>query len=105
MPTPENPVLIEHPEEVKIPENLQNEIQAIETNAKVSVQVNNHGQPVISPSQSATIQVPTGNQATLIAQAKGSVNNAMTWLAMFLLRIFAKKELRGVKVNNADNDE
>jgi len=92
------------PTDFKVPENLSSEIEAIETNTKTNVQVNSQGQVVFTPanSQSAKIQLP-GDDKTLLKQAKGSITNAFTWLARFLLRMKAKKEMEGV-VDHADNN-
>ncbi|GEM_PF-6125416 len=90
MPTPENPVITEHQEEFKVPENLKSEITAIETNVKTNIQVDNHGQPVITRSDKQSlslrdkIQLP--DRATWLQKAKGSINDAITWLAKYLLR-------------------
>lgn len=106
MPTPEVPVKIEvRPDEFKVPESLKSEIQAIETNIKTNVQTDNQGSPVVTTgsTQSAKIQIP-GDTTTLVAQAKGSITSALTWLAMFLLRMLKKKEAAGVPDTDANND-
>ena len=64
-------------------------VQATPINVK---QVNDtNGKPLISTpaTSSAKIQLPT-DKTSLLAQAKGSVANAATWLAKFLLRMIAK---------------
>jgi len=98
------PVVEETPVDFSVPENLTNEIKAIETNPKTTVQVNSQGQPVIGnvSAQSAKIQLP-GDDKTLLKQAQGSITNAFTWLARFLLRMKAKKKSEGVKEEYADN--
>jgi hypothetical protein len=92
MPTPENPTT-EHLDEFKVPENLNSEIKAVETNPKTTISVNSSGQPVISASATvnAKIQLPA-DRDSLIKKAKGSITDAATWLAKFFLRIIAKKE-------------
>ncbi len=62
------------------------------TPANVKPVVNSQGQPMIATptAGSAKIQLP-GDQASLVAQAKGSITNAATWLAKFLLRMIAIK--------------
>lgn len=93
--------VMEIPTSPKVPESLKNELQAIETNQQAKVQINPQGQPVItqSPGQNQTqnvkIQIP-GDTATLASQAKGSITNALTWLAKFLLRLLAKQQVKNV---------
>jgi len=105
MPTPENPLITERPESPIVSETLQQAgITSTPTNVK-PVQDNNGKPMFVTPAtQSAKIQIP-GDQKTLIAQAKGSVNNALTWLAKFLLRMMKKKELEGEKENDANTNQ
>jgi len=92
MPTPENPIITEHPEGPNFSENLtqQTGVQPVPTQVKPVF--DNQGNPLISTptSQSAKIQIP-GNRQTLLAKARGSITDAATWLARFFLRIIAKQ--------------
>ena len=96
MPTPEIPLdqkVTERPEGPNFSETLQQAgIQS--TPANVKPVVNDQGQQMITTpaTQGAKIQIP-GDKTSLIAQAKGSVTNAATWLAKFLLRMIEKKEV------------
>ena len=92
MPTPEIPIVTERPENPVISESLQQSgVSATPTNVKPVV--NDKGQPMISTGSpgSAKIQLPS-DQTTLLAQAKGSVGNAVTWLAKVLMRLIAKQK-------------
>lgn len=93
MPTPEVPLdkqVLERPTEI-FSETLQQ--AGIKTPpANVQPVVNNQNQPITTPTgtQSVKIQIPS-DQTALMAQAKGSVGNALTWLAKFFLRLIAKQ--------------
>ena len=90
MPTPENPLIIEHQEEPKFSEVL-NDAGITSTPANVQGVKNNNGQPMISSpaTVSAKIQLP-GDRPTLIAWSKGAITNAKTWLGLFFLRALAR---------------
>src|SRR5260221_2364806 len=91
MPTPENPLIIEHQEVPKFSEVL-NDAGITSTPTNVQQVNDNNGKPLISTpvTPGAKIQLP--DQKVLITQAKGSVGNAVTWLAKFLLRALAIKK-------------
>ncbi len=92
MPTPENPLIIEHQEVPEFSEVL-NDAGITSTPVNVQSVKNNNGQPMITTPASinAKIQLP-GDKVSLIKKAKGSVTDAATWLAKFLLRALAIKK-------------
>lgn len=75
-------------EEVELPNSLP-EIKKVETAFKANVQ-DGQKQLIQTPAnQVVTITIP-GNQKTLTAWSKGSVQNSITWLARFWLRVAQK---------------
>ncbi len=95
MPTPEIPLIIEHPDTPTISENIQQltGVQPVPTNV---IPVNDDkGNPITqSPPQSVKIQIPA-DRKTLVSWSKGSITSAATWLGKFFLRL--------LKIQDADN--
>jgi hypothetical protein len=103
MPTAENPQIIERPETPGIPTELQqNGVQPTTTTPQFNVQVQNN-QPIVSnqSAPSAKITLPS-DKTSLLAKAKGSVTDAITWLAKLMLRMIAQKEIHQ-GANTGDN--
>ncbi len=91
MPTPEIPIVTERPENLVVSESLKQSGVSV-TPSNVKTVTDQSGKPLISTvaTQNVKIQLPS-DPTSLAAQAKGSVGNAITWLAKFLLRLIAKK--------------
>ncbi len=101
MPTPEIPIdkqIVERPTEIASETLQQAGIQS--TPANVQPVVNDQGQPIIKTpaTQGGKIQIPS-DTTSLAAQAKGSVTNAITWLAKFFLRLIAKQNANTTNTN------
>lgn len=85
------PELTIHKEEVEVPPYLAEVgIRAVEKEFKTPV-TDDRGQPLtVSPTtQKVTIQLPA-TQGQLLAWAKGSVSDSLTWFAAFWLRMIKK---------------
>jgi len=92
--TPEiKPSIQERPKEFNVPKELQSELKALEATPQIKIQTDKEGQPVITPqdSQSVKIQLPS-DEKSLWQIAKRSINDAITWLARFLIRKKDKEE-------------
>ncbi len=85
------PVVEVRPDEPEVPAHLQNEMQKVET--AFTANVKDGSQPLISTpaNQNVKIQLPS-DVPTLIQWSKGSIVNAITWLANFWLRILKIKQ-------------
>lgn len=105
MPTPEIPRINDRQEEFNVPESLKSEIQAIETNPKSTITADGGGQPVISQTpQDVKIQLP-GDEKALWQIAKRSINDALSWLARFTIRIMDIKKLKNQEGGNNANSK
>lgn len=89
---------IKNSQEIKLPQHLVDEgLEAVETAAQANVK--DDGQIQVQPATTGqtTITIPS-DQATLTGIAKGSITNAVTWLAAFWLRMIKKAMHFGWKV-------
>ncbi len=84
-------VVQEIPETPTVPENLQEVgVTAVSNNFTGQV-TDDSGKPMIQTSQNtaATITIPA-SQTTLLGWSKGKIENAITWLGLFWLRMIKK---------------
>lgn len=89
---------IKNTQEVPLPESLRQEgIEAVETAAAANVKDDGQIQTQPSTTGQQSITIPS-DQQTLAGQAKGSITNAVTWLAAFWLRMIKKAAHFGWKI-------
>lgn len=80
----------EIPEKPKIPENLQNEMQKVETAFTANVKDQTGAQVTQTPqNQDVKIDIPYTREQ-IKELSKGSIINAITWRAIYYWRMFKK---------------
>lgn len=91
-------VVREIPQIPEIPEHMENEGVQVAP-SQFTAQVKQGGQNLIATplSQQVTITLPA-DQTTLTMLSRGSITNAVTWIAVFWLRMIKKAFLYGWRV-------
>lgn len=92
------------PEEIKLPEHLKKDgVEAVETAFTANVKDGGQTLTQTPQNQKVSITIPS-DPKTLTTVSKGSIVNAVTWLAAFWLRMIKKATHLGLGIifkNNA----
>ena len=89
---PEVPDVVETQEQFVVPEVLQQStgVKVVQKNFTAQVK-DDSGKPVITTPPTQVVSVtPPYDPATLTTKSKGKITEAVTWLAVFWLRIIKK---------------